>query len=135
MSHPPEPHPALRRSREQLEAIETECDVSFSCGRCGSAEWVVWRSILGSNRRQNDIMVKCQVCWHVSWHGVPMERDAWEAERERRPKANIDAVGDGEGDVEDRLQALGYIGGDAESIPTGENVRYQHGPGSPAKPR
>lgn len=127
-------HPALERSREQLEAIQDEHGITFRCGRCDSDEWGVWRSILGNRRCQNDVMVKCLTCWHVSWHGIPMERDAWEAEMDRRPKKSIDAVGDGPGDVNERLQALGYI----DSIggpPSGPNVNYRHGPGSPAKPR
>lgn len=130
----PELHPALQRARTLLEAIEEEHDVTLRCGRCGSDEWGVWRSILGSRRCQNDVMVKCLTCWHVSWHGIPMSRAAWEAEMDRRPKKSIDAIGDGEGDVQDRLHALGYLDS-VDEPPTGQNVRYRHGPGSPVKPR
>jgi hypothetical protein len=128
-------HPALERSRELLEAIEAEHDIDLRCGRCGSEEWGVWRSILGSRRCQNDVMVKCQTCWHVSWHGIPMERAAWEAELDARDgKRSIDAVGDGEGDVHERLRALGYLDS-IDEPPHGQNVKYKHGPGSPVKPR
>lgn len=136
MTHrPAELHPALQRSRELLEEIERDHDIDLRCGRCGSTEWGVWRSILGSRRCQNDVMVKCLTCWHVSWHGIPMEREDWEAELDRRPKKSIDAIGDGNvGDVHDRLRSLGYLDS-VDDPPSGPNVRYRHGPGSPAKPR
>jgi len=94
----------IQRVRERVSQLPS--DVRQCCGQ----EMNIRRSSLRDKPCADDCTLKCQHCYRIQTHGIPISRATYEAEIEDRGRRTLDMVDDGPYEsVEDNLAALGYI--------------------------
>jgi len=80
------------------------------CEACGGEDTMkIRRGSLHDGPCAEDTMLKCIECYAVRTHGIPLDRETFEAEMARRGSRIVDAVEDGPDSVAENLEALGYI--------------------------
>lgn len=122
------PHPAINRAEAKIaERAEKTGASLLVCDRCGH-EMVVRNTQVQDDPCRNDVRLKCPTtddpdalkekygitpdgCGWWTRHGIPIPRQEYDHEMERRDHPVVDAVNTAAPDstVEERLAALGYI--------------------------
>jgi hypothetical protein len=103
-------HTAILDARDLLEQVVPDRLDPLDCDRCdGIME--IRSTQVQENPCRNDIRVKCMECYWWTRHGVPISRETYEFEMDRRDHRLVDAVNtdDGDREFEERLEALGYL--------------------------
>lgn len=78
--------------------------------QCCGEQMNIRRSSLRDEPCADDVMLKCEHCFRIQTHGIPIERGTYESELADRGRRVLDMVDDGPYEsVEDNLKALGYI--------------------------
>lgn len=93
--------------RERVDALPEGVRDCEACGATG--EIAIRRSSLRPNPCADDVTLKCMSCYRTRTHGIPVDRETYEAELDQRDSRTLDFVNDGPSDVEENLAALGYI--------------------------
>lgn len=102
---------SLTQAREHVKHRVAELpDTALDCEGCDSEDAMrIRRSSLRDEPCADDLMLKCQYCWRIRTHGIPITRDRYETELDWRTGRTLDMVVDGPETVEENLDALGYI--------------------------
>lgn len=108
-----EAYAACRQAtRDRADALPSAV---WGCEIC-DGQMQIRSSHLNTDVYADDIKFKCDTCRHVRVHGVPFtDREAFEAEAERRPGTIVDFGLNKNENTEynpaaaDRLEALGYV--------------------------
>lgn len=98
-------HDAVRERVAGLPDSVRDCP---ACG--GTATMHIRRSSLRAEPCADDVLLKCADCYRAQTHGIPIDRETYAAELDRRGRRVLDFVDDGPAEtVVENLAALGYI--------------------------
>lgn len=96
---------ARRLVRERVRTLPQSVK---DCSQCSGSR-KIRRSSLRPEPCADDVMLKCTSCYNVATHGIPIDRETYEKELDMRPNRVLDFVYQGPSDVQENLEALGYI--------------------------